>query len=110
MTMTEIHQADAGCISATVYGRVQGVFFRYFVQNAARKLGLTGYVRNLASGEDNNTQGGGACSVGHITDIPLALRPRLGFAAEAVKHCHVTATYSPNRFPEKQKRAENRPF
>ncbi len=38
-------------LSATVYGRVQGVFFRYFVRNEARGLGLKGYVRNLASGD-----------------------------------------------------------
>jgi acylphosphatase len=30
----------------TVRGRVQGVGFRYFVQNAAARLGLTGNVRN----------------------------------------------------------------
>ena len=38
-------------VSATVYGRVQGVNFRYFVRNAARTLGLKGYVCNLASGD-----------------------------------------------------------
>ena len=38
-------------LSATVYGRVQGVFFRSFVQNVARSLGLKGYVRNLARGD-----------------------------------------------------------
>jgi acylphosphatase len=29
-----------------VHGRVQGVGFRYFVQHVARKLGLSGSVRN----------------------------------------------------------------
>ena len=43
--------ADVACVSATVYGRVQGVYFRYFARTVARDLGLTGYVRNLASGD-----------------------------------------------------------
>ena len=30
----------------TVYGRVQGVGFRYFVEHVATRLGLTGNVRN----------------------------------------------------------------
>ena len=34
-----------------VRGRVQGVGFRYFVQRAARELGLTGYVKNLDDGQ-----------------------------------------------------------
>ena len=38
-------------LSVTVHGRVQGVSFRYFVRNAARELGLKGYVCNLARGD-----------------------------------------------------------
>ena len=43
--------AEAAHLSATVYGCVQGVFFRYFARNVAITLGLKGYVRNLAGGD-----------------------------------------------------------
>jgi acylphosphatase len=33
-----------------VWGRVQGVGFRYFADRAARQLGLCGYVRNCPGG------------------------------------------------------------
>ncbi|MCX5998232.1 MAG: acylphosphatase, partial [Chloroflexi bacterium] len=39
---------DQASIHAKVRGRVQGVFFRAFVQRQAVALGLTGYVRNMA--------------------------------------------------------------
>lgn len=51
--------ADTARLSATVYGRVQGVFFRYFVRDSARELGLRGYVRNLASGDALEVQAEG---------------------------------------------------
>lgn len=35
----------------TINGRVQGVGFRSFVEDEADQLGLTGWVRNLYSGE-----------------------------------------------------------
>ena len=38
---------DLASVQATVYGRVQGVFFRSFVSRQATQLGLTGYVCNL---------------------------------------------------------------
>lgn len=46
-------------LSATVYGRVQGVYFRYFVRNVARELTLKGYVRNLAGGDAVEVQAEG---------------------------------------------------
>jgi len=33
-----------------VYGHVQGVFFRYTTRKFARRLGLTGYVKNMPDG------------------------------------------------------------
>ena len=61
--MTRIIQnsemADEARLSATVYGRVQGVYFRYFVRNEAKELGLKGYVRNLASGDAVEVQAEG---------------------------------------------------
>ncbi|MBD0337139.1 MAG: acylphosphatase [Cyanobacteria bacterium Co-bin13] len=34
-------------IQATIHGTVQGVGFRYYTQQEAIRLGVTGYVRNL---------------------------------------------------------------
>ena len=41
---------DMAALTATVRGRVQGVFFRTFVQHHARQLGTYGYVCNLPDG------------------------------------------------------------
>lgn len=42
--------AELASLHAVVRGRVQGVFFRAFVEDWAKALGLTGYVRNLPDG------------------------------------------------------------
>jgi acylphosphatase len=37
-------------LEATIHGRVQGVFFRHHTQTSARRLNLTGWVRNEPDG------------------------------------------------------------
>ncbi len=43
--------AEQASLKVTVYGHVQGVYFRAFATQHAQDLGLTGYARNLPSGE-----------------------------------------------------------
>ncbi len=43
--------SDLASVRVTVYGYVQGVYFRDFACRQARALGLTGYVRNLRQTE-----------------------------------------------------------
>ena len=38
------------CVRCVVSGRVQGVFFRAATRDEARRLGLTGWVRNMIGG------------------------------------------------------------
>ena len=42
--------AEMASLQATVRGRVQGVFFRTFVEGWAKQFHLTGYVRNRPGG------------------------------------------------------------
>lgn len=39
--------SELAYLSATIYGHVQGVFYRAFTSRVAKALGLKGYVRNL---------------------------------------------------------------
>ena len=46
-------------LSARIYGRVQGVYFRYFARDVARTLGIRGYTRNLPGGNAVEVQAEG---------------------------------------------------
>jgi len=54
-----------------VSGRVQGVGFRYFIQDVARREGLTGFVRNLPDGRVEAVAEGDETS---MTRLEVALR------------------------------------
>jgi acylphosphatase len=47
--MSQGRQKD--CYRFSVRGKVQGVFFRASTRDQASRLGLTGWVRNLSSGD-----------------------------------------------------------
>ena len=50
-------------IHLEISGRVQGVGFRWFVQDEARELGLAGWVRNKPDGNVELAAGGNAQSL-----------------------------------------------
>ena len=54
-------------LNAEVYGQVQGVSYRAYAVDEARRLGLTGWVRNQADGTVQTT------AVGPRTQLALFL-------------------------------------
>lgn len=54
-----------------IHGRVQGVGFRWFVREAARRRGIAGWVRNRADGSVELEVSGNEASV---RDLIAALR------------------------------------
>lgn len=61
-------------IRVRVAGRVQGVGFRWFVREEARRLGLSGWVMNLPTGEVEVAAGGETTSVNRLRTA-LAVGP-----------------------------------
>ena len=64
-------------LHATVTGRVHGVYFRAFVEEHARDLGLTGYVRNVPGAVEVEAEGDRAKLdqlVEHLHQGPRAAR------------------------------------
>jgi len=61
-----------------VFGRVQGVGFRYFVRTAATRLGVTGWVRNDRDGSVRVEAEGSALRLNQLLEA-LRLGPSLSF-------------------------------
>ncbi len=56
------------CLHCLVFGRVQGVSFRYATRRRAEGLGLTGWARNLPDGRVEVIACGDETSVGALRD------------------------------------------
>jgi acylphosphatase len=67
-----------------VRGRVQGVGFRYFTQDTARRAGVTGWVRNLPDGRVEAHVEGDEEAVAHVERAI-----RMGPPAARVDHVFV---------------------
>lgn len=71
-------------LHAIVGGRVQGVGFRAFVVEHAAALGLTGWVRNLYSGEVEVVAEGPRSALEALLD-KLRTGPRMAYVDEVQK-------------------------
>lgn len=71
-------------LHALVYGRVQGVGFRYFVQKNAIKLGVRGWVRNNEDGSVEVLAYGESPEILRLLDL-LKQGPTMSYVTE-VKH------------------------
>jgi acylphosphatase len=72
-------------ITATVVGRVQGVGFRYYTRQIGRRLGLAGWVRNLADGSVEVWAQGEESAIAEFEDFL-----RRGPGAAVVRYLTVT--------------------
>jgi acylphosphatase len=68
-------------IHVIVSGRVQGVAFRYFAENRANELGLTGWVRNLYDGRVEVLAEGERAGLERLLDL-LREGPRMARVEE----------------------------
>ncbi len=60
--------SDLSAVRALVSGRVQGVYYRQSTRQAARRLGLLGWVRNLPDGRVEVFAQGDARDVERLVD------------------------------------------
>jgi acylphosphatase len=72
-------------LHAIVHGRVQGVSFRYYAQQRARELQLTGYVRNLWDGSVEVVAEGPRTAVDELLAF-LHTGPRPAFVTRVDAH------------------------
>lgn len=71
-------------LRVVVEGRVQGVGFRWFVRQEARRLGVAGWVRNLPDGSVELTVSGAMEAARRLIEYA-----RVGPEHADVRHVHV---------------------
>ena len=82
-------------VHITVYGDVQGVFFRAFTEKLATKLGLTGYVRNVPGERSVEVQAEGERNKLETLIRYLKVGPRAAKVTEVVTEwSEYTGSYS----------------
>ena len=64
--------SDRPAVRLLISGRVQGIGFRYWAESEAKRLGLDGWVRNIADGT--------------VEILAIGDREALGQLAEACRH------------------------
>lgn len=83
-------------IEATVYGRVQGVSFRYYTQKEAFRLNLTGWVSNDSDGSVRIIAEGSEDGLKKLVDFLHIGSP--GARVEKVAYVWEIATNEFNKF------------
>jgi acylphosphatase len=83
-------QSGLARLHMTVSGRVQGVGFRYFVQDQAIRLKLTGWVRNTHQGEVELVAEGSRIDLEQLRDAVMQ-GPSSSFVTD-IKQSWETAT------------------
>ncbi|NHZ72381.1 MAG: acylphosphatase [Aquificales bacterium] len=83
-------------VEATVYGRVQGVSFRYYTQREAIRLNLTGWVANDSDGSVRVVAEGSETEVKKLVDF-LHIGP-LSATVDKVTYTWHTATNEFHKF------------
>ena len=63
-----VSQLDQACLCGTVSGRVQGVGFRYYVVRMARRIGLSGWVKNNLDGTVSFEAAGLAADINELLE------------------------------------------
>ncbi|GAC1649788.1 MAG: hypothetical protein NVS4B3_07430 [Gemmatimonadaceae bacterium] len=83
-------------VKLVAHGKVQGVGFRWFVREEARRLGVAGVVRNLADGSVEVIASGTADALARLKTV-VAAGP-LGSSVSHVEESGVTADALPFPF------------
>jgi len=81
-------------LHAIIHGRVQGVFFRDFIDTRANRLGITGYVRNLPDGSVEVQAEGERERIEELIDCLRAGSPAAGVEKVVTAWSEYTGDYS----------------